>query len=188
MNDDLIQRAAEVVRRADALLIGAGAGMGVDSGLPDFRGAHGFWRAYPPYQKLGLNFVELANPCWFRDDPELAWGFYGHRFQLYRATQPHAGFAILKRWTEHKKHGPFVFTSNVDGHFQRAGFDAVRVVECHGSLNWLQCTRSCGQPIWPVPDSVPALINLDEASLRARAPLPACPACGGLARPNVLML
>src|SRR5262249_60236034 len=77
MNDDLIQRAAEVVRRADALLIGAGAGMGVDSGLPDFRGAHGFWRAYPPYQKLGLNFVELANPCWFRDDPELAWGFYG---------------------------------------------------------------------------------------------------------------
>jgi NAD-dependent SIR2 family protein deacetylase len=38
-------RAADAIRRADALLIGAGAGMGVDSGLPDFRGPGGFWRA-----------------------------------------------------------------------------------------------------------------------------------------------
>jgi NAD-dependent SIR2 family protein deacetylase len=36
--------AAEAVKAADALLITAGAGMGVDSGMPDFRGAEGFWR------------------------------------------------------------------------------------------------------------------------------------------------
>ena len=39
--EDLIRRAAEAIAGADALLIGAGAGMGVDSGLPDFRGSHG---------------------------------------------------------------------------------------------------------------------------------------------------
>ena len=39
--DDLIRRAAEAIAGADALLIGAGAGMGVNSGLPDFRGSHG---------------------------------------------------------------------------------------------------------------------------------------------------
>ena len=36
----------------DALLVAAGAGMGVDSGLPDFRGDEGFWRAYPPFAAL----------------------------------------------------------------------------------------------------------------------------------------
>jgi NAD-dependent SIR2 family protein deacetylase len=182
-----IERAVQAIRAADALLIAAGAGMGVDSGLPDFRGPQGFWRAYPPYQKLGLHFVDLANPRWFRDDPELAWGFYGHRFQLYRATQPHDGFSILQRWATGLKYGAFVFTSNVDGHFQRAGFDEARIIECHGSVHWLQCTARCGQELWPVPASVAALIDLDEETMRARPPLPGCPSCGALARPNVLM-
>ncbi len=93
-----VQRAADALRGADALLITAGAGMGVDSGLPDFRGSEGFWRAYPPYRKLGLHFEQLANPSAFRGDPQLAWGFYGHRLKLYRSTRPHRGFETLLRW------------------------------------------------------------------------------------------
>lgn len=46
-NDIAIRQAADWIRDADGLLITAGAGMGVASGLPDFRGAEGFWRAYP---------------------------------------------------------------------------------------------------------------------------------------------
>src|SRR5262249_24913953 len=89
MNDDLA-RAAEVIRQANALLIGAGAGMGVDSGLPCFRGNEGFWKAYPPFRKLGLSFVDLAQPHWFHAKAHQAWGFYGHRRNLYRRTAPHA--------------------------------------------------------------------------------------------------
>src|SRR5215470_1992864 len=101
MNDrESLQRAADAVLDAEALLIGAGAGMGVDSGLPDFRGNEGFWNAYPPYKHLGLSFVELCNPRWFDSDPAMAWGFYGHRMNLYRATTPHEGFGILRRWAE----------------------------------------------------------------------------------------
>jgi NAD-dependent SIR2 family protein deacetylase len=185
--DARIQEAVRAIGQADAMLIGAGAGMGVDSGLPDFRGAQGFWRAYPPYQRLGLNFVDLANPHWFAGDPALAWGFYGHRFQLYRATQPHAGFGILRRWAQRMKHGAYIFTSNVDSHFQRAGFSSERIMECHGSLDWLQCTRRCGQNIWEVDPAVAHLVEIDEETMRAREPFPACPECGSLARPNVLM-
>ncbi len=181
-----IQRAAEAVRRAAALLIGAGAGMGVDSGLPDFRGTKGFWNAYPPFAKLGLRFVDLANPRWFRTDPQLAWGFYGQRRNLYRATPPHAGFGLLRKWAGRMKHGCFVFTSNVDGHFQKAGFEPQRIVEVHGSLDWLQCTGPCGRGIFPAPQD-PGLIVVDEATMRAQEPLPSCPGCGRLARPNVLM-
>ncbi len=181
---ETLQRAAEAVDRASALLVSAGAGMGVDSGLPDFRGNEGFWKAYPPLARLGISFIDMANPSWFRRDPELAWGFYGHRLGLYRRTRPHQGFGMLKRWAEGMAHGLFVFTSNVDGQFQKAGFAHDRVVECHGSIHHLQCTAGCRPDIWPADDIE---VALDESTFRAEPPLPSCPACGGLARPNVLM-
>ncbi len=160
----------------------AGAGMGVDSGLPDFRGPEGFWRAYPPYRLLGLRFEELADPVHFADDPELAWGFYGHRLELYRRTEPHAGFAVLREWA--KRWPTRVFTSNVDGQFQRAGFPEDSVTECHGTIHVLQCTAHCGQQPWPADD---VTVSVDPETMRARPPLPSCPACRSLARPNILM-
>ncbi len=114
--------AAGWIRQADGLLIAAGAGMGVDSGLPDFRGRDGFWNAYPTFARSGLDFQEVASAQNFRADPVLAWGFYGHRLRLYRDTQPHRGFAILRTIAERLTHGAFIFTSNVDGQFQKAGF------------------------------------------------------------------
>lgn len=181
---DSIQSAADVIHHADALLIGAGAGMGVDSGLPDFRGNEGFWKAYPPFGKLGLTFVDLAQPRWFHSDPAQAWGFYGHRRNSYRSATPHAGFQILRSWAESKPAGCFVFTSNVDGHFQKAGFSADQIVECHGSLEHMQCVGQCTADIWPASNDV---IQIDESTFRASEPLSKCPHCGGLARPNVLM-
>ena len=182
--EDLIRRAAEAIAGADALLIGAGAGLGVDSGLPDFRGAHGFWRAYPPYARLGLDFAALADPRWFRDDPALAWGFYGHRLGLYRRTRPHRGFRILRRWADCMPGGWFVYTSNVDGQFQRAGFDPDRVVEAHGAIDRMQCTGDCRVGVFPADAYT---VRVDGATMRAVGPLPACPSCGALARPNILM-
>lgn len=178
------ERAARWIESADALLMAAGAGMGVDSGLPDFRGDHGFWQAYPAYAQLGLSFVDLANPSWFATDPSLAWGFYGHRQNLYRATRPHDGFGILRDLAARRPRGGFVFTSNVDGQFQVAGFEADRIYEVHGSLDWLQCTRSCGLGLFETPDRP---VDVDPDTFRASGPLPTCPSCGALARPNVLM-
>ena len=172
------------IDRADAFIITAGAGMGVDSGLPDFRGNEGFWKAYPPFRELGLSFYDLANPHWFERDPAQAWGFYGHRRNLYRQTEPHKGFAILLRWALSKPNGYFVFTSNVDGHFQRAGFPDDRIVECHGSIEFLQCSLPCVAGIWKAEaDS----IRIDQTTFRAEEPWPKCRLCDRVARPNVLM-
>ncbi len=182
---EMLHRSAEVIRSAEGLIITAGAGMGVDSGLPDFRSPEGFWRAYPPFSKLGLSFEELANPQWFERDPALAWGFYGHRFELYRQTPPHEGFAILRQWAAAKPNGYAVFTSNVDGHFQKAGFAEERMVECHGSLQHFQCVKPCCAATWPAP--VDTHFEIDPASMRAAGALPCCVRCGGLARPNILM-
>ncbi len=181
---EAIGRAAALLQEADGLLIAAGAGMGVDSGLPDFRGTEGFWRAYPPLRQLGLAFHEMACPDSFAADPRLAWGFYGHRLALYRATRPHAGFAILRRLGARMARGSFVFTSNVDGQFQRAGFDPQTIVECHGSIHHLQCTRPCTDAVWPADGFEP---EVDMAACRLTSALPLCPRCGALARPNILM-
>jgi NAD-dependent SIR2 family protein deacetylase len=180
---EAIQRAAHAIGIAEALLITAGAGLGVDSGLPDFRSEGGFWREYPRLAQLGVSFEQIAQPHWFDRDPRLAWAFYGHRQMLYRSTRPHAGFSILRRWSNAKPAGGFVFTSNVDGQFQRAGFAPERVLECHGSIHHLQCRVPCSAEIWPAP---PCEFEIDEA-FRVRGELPVCPRCGGIARPNVLM-
>ncbi|MBF0260513.1 MAG: NAD-dependent deacetylase [Magnetococcales bacterium] len=182
--DDPIIFAAHAVLDADALLITAGAGMGVDSGLPDFRGKEGFWQAYPAIARLGLSFPEMANPEWFRLDPRLAWAFYGHRLELYRRVHPHDGFSKLLQLTQDKPWGGFVLTSNVDGHFQKAGWPENRVAECHGSIHQLQCTRPCSSEIW---SAERLTLEIDAESFRATGSLPHCPSCGALARPNILM-
>jgi NAD-dependent SIR2 family protein deacetylase len=179
-----LQLAAEYVQKSDAILVTAGAGIGVDSGLPDFRGNAGFWKAYPPIAKLGISFYEMANPEWFQTDPELAWAFYGHRLHLYRSTVPHSGFLHILKVAEEKKNGYFIFTSNVDGQFQKAGFDDNHLVECHGSIHHLQCCRACTNNIWSA-DTIE--IEIDSKAFKALGPLPRCPDCGLLARPNILM-
>lgn len=183
MNDP-ISSASALLSEADAVLITAGAGMSVDSGLPDFRGPEGLWRAYPKLAHTRLRFEELANPASFARDPALAWAFYGHRLASYRSSRPHDGYHRLLRLIEGKSNGGFVVTSNVDGGFHSAGFQPAQIYEIHGSIHHLQCTRPCSDAIWPATE---INIAIAQESFRALGELPACPHCGLLARPNVLM-
>lgn len=179
---DKIKKAAEAVSGAEVMVITAGAGIGVDSGLPDFRGNKGFWNAYPMYERLGLSFIEAANPAHFERDPEFGWGFYGHRLQMYRDITPHYGFDIMRNWIDEYNMDSFVVTSNVDGHFQKAGFSEDNVYEIHGSIHHLQCLNACSDSIWENNE----IIEVDFDSMRAQN-VPECHKCGAVARPNILM-
>ncbi len=178
----MFEQAADAIANAGALIITAGAGMGVDSGLPDFRGDRGFWNAYPMYERLGLSFMDCANPEHFARDPAFGWGFYGHRTNLYRETVPHSGFMIIRRWIEQKNATYFVVTSNVDGQFQKAGFADDRIVEVHGSIHHLQCLEPCCRDIWKNGEH----ISINMETMRARS-IPRCPSCRDVSRPNILM-
>jgi len=173
----------EIIDAAGAIVITAGAGMGVDSGLPDFRGTKGLWREYPELKARRLSFEDMATPHWFESAPELAWAFYGHRLHKYLEVEPHDGFRILLDICKAKDDNYFVVTSNVDGHFQKAGFDPNRIHEVHGSLSYFQCIQGCRGDIWPADN---ALVRVEEAAFKAVV-MPSCPYCGLVARPNVLM-
>jgi len=143
----------------------------------------------------GLAFSDVSNPRSFQSDPRFGWGFFGHRYQLYSAAEPHAGYAVLRRWAERLPH--FVFTSNVDGAFVKAGFDQQRLVECHGSIHYLQSMEALDArgpipAIWPAQPQLRRL-RVDPLTFMADAdtlPYCAAPAAGGppvLCRPNILM-
>nr|WP_312893007.1 Sir2 family NAD-dependent protein deacetylase [Paraburkholderia podalyriae] len=94
------------------------------------------------------------------------------------------GFDILLRRASLTKHGAFVFTSNVDGHFQKARFPPARVAECHGTIHQLQCVEACTDEVWSAADVNPVV---NEKTCLLKNELPRCPRCGALARPNILM-
>ena len=131
-----------------------------------------------------MEFTDIANPAAFRANPELAWGFYGHRLNLYREVVPHKGFAVLREIGGNMPDGMFVFTSNVDGQFQKARFDPRKICEILGSIHFLQCMENCNGGIWPAGDFQP---RVDNENCLLLSPLPCCPKCGGIARPNILM-
>ncbi|AJI52827.1 SIR2 family NAD-dependent protein deacylase [Francisella philomiragia] len=178
----IINQIKNYIQEADAVLIATGSGMSVDSGLPDFRGKNGFWKAYPLFEKLDIDFVEAASPQQFFSNPDIAWAFYGHRLDLYRKTQPHAGFKMLLDLVKSKNNNYFVYTSNVDGHFQKAGFDENRIYEVHGSIHHLQCAMDCNDEIWNNRETI--YVNQEQMTVDK---FPRCNGCGGIARPNILM-
>lgn len=79
--------------------------------------------------------------------------------------------------------GWWVSTTNVDGQFQKAGFDREYVHEMHGTIHALQCTRPCGDGTWPAATLQPMIGD----DLRWHDHWPLCRHCGETARPNILM-
>ena len=90
----------------------------------------------------------------------------------------------LRAWAQAMPGGSFVATTNIDGLFFKAGFTDWQVVERHGNLHHYQCTVPCSDTIWNALS--PALV-VDSESLEIQGDIPACPLCGAVARPNVLM-
>lgn len=143
-------------------------------------------------QKLGLQFSEVSNPESFEHDPKFGWGFFGHRYNLYSSAIPHEGYNILLEWSQSYglDKGTFVFTSNVDGQFHAAGFPQESILECHGSIHYLQChnprKRECKEAIWESKNQLQDLY-VDPETFLASEPLPQCIHCERLASPNILM-
>ncbi|MFT5661397.1 MAG: NAD-dependent SIR2 family protein deacetylase [Sulfurimonas sp.] len=153
------------------VIITAGAGMALDSGLPDFRSSNGLWNKE--------EFTELSQPSSFSTYPEKVWGMYGYRLNMHKETVPHDGFKLLLDYVKDKDY--FIFTSNVDGQFQKAGFDSEKITESHGNIHYLQCT-GCSREIF---NEYPLEIDVNVEMQASSYPL--CEECGSVLRPNILM-
>lgn len=165
-------------------MVAAGAGMSVDSGLPDYRSKEGFWNEFLPYKELKRDYAEMATPRGFMEDPEFAWGFFAHQLNLFRSTTPHNGYNVLHNICKNTSKSFFVVTTNVDGHFLKAGFPAAKVHECHGTIHKLQCISPCNRKTWSANE---LYLSVDTKHMRLTSPIPRCPNCNNTARPNIFM-
>jgi NAD-dependent deacetylase len=139
-----------------------GAGISAESGVPTFRGEGGLWHNY--------RAEDLATPSAFRNNPQLVWEWYDWRRGLISACQPNAAHRTLAEME--RQFDKFVLiTQNVDGLHQLAG--SQHLIELHGNIWTMRCTMGCRSP-WEE-----RVVPLPELP-------PHCPACGALARPDVV--
>jgi NAD-dependent SIR2 family protein deacetylase len=187
----LLQKAITVLQQSTTILILAGAGMSADSGLPTFRGKEGFWKAYPPAASKGLSFSDVSNPASFIQNERFGWGFFGHRYHLYTNATPHDGYSNLLRLCQSKRNSYFIFTSNVDGHFERTGFAPNQIFECHGSIHYVQTFHpySDGRHIVPATSTCLPQLKINSETFEAMGELPTITVEGRprKSRPNILM-
>lgn len=175
-----ISQAAELIRAADGLIITAGAGLGVDSKLPDYRTSKGLYTAACEAQTVVGEFAQMGSAFYLDTDPEGFWKFQWWLYQQFLDNEPHTGYQNLLRMASSRRHGYIVYTSNVDQYFVRAGFAANRVFECHGSMRWLQCARNCHYALY---QTAHAYKDMKEHNRI----VPVCPQCGVYLRPNTMM-
>ena len=159
-SDDPVAEAARLVRRSRYLVAFTGAGISAESGIPVFRGPGGLWRKYRP--------EDLATPEAFMRNPRLVWEWYRWRMELVFTAKPNPAHRLLAR-LEEEGFLKAVITQNVDGLHRLAG--SRRVIELHGSLRRVRCTRC----------SYRAEIHAPPGE-----DLPRCPICGSLLRPDVV--
>jgi NAD-dependent deacetylase len=156
---------SELIRDNQPCVALTGAGVSTESGIPDFRSADGIWAQYDP--------MEYASIEAFRRDPVKVWEFYGKRLGALLEAKPNAAHDAL---AELERRGLLtaVITQNIDRLHALAG--SQDVVEVHGSIATSVCLR-CGTTA--TLEGVLALLE--------DAPAPACPSCGAILKPNVVM-
>ncbi len=170
------------LENAQAIVINTGAGMGRDSGLPDYRGEGGQWGAVET-ENDGKTVFDVVNPQSFIDNPKYVWEMFGSRLQQYHDTPPHEGFYILKKWIAKYNLDYFALTSNIDGHFQKAGFEENKVRELHGTLAYFQEQDThISSKIWKNEISGNEIVENAKKGI-----FPISPFTGLPARPNVYM-
>ena len=131
---------ARTIEDANYILIGTGAGFSADSGLAVYKDI----ARVPAYDLMGVDYATLCDPMWLQRNPEVFYGFWGYCFNSYRDTTPHEGYTIIKNMmAAYPNKRIYIYSSNVDSHFEKIGIPRQRFYEFHGTCMDWQCSRSC---------------------------------------------
>ena len=179
-----IEKAAAALREAEAVLIGAGAGMGVDSGSPRLPRERGFLE--------GLPALRRARPV-----------LHGHGQPRLVPRRPGAGLGLLRAPARtlpgHRAPRGLPAAGRLGGreaprrlrlHLQRGRAvpeGGLRARSAWPSATARSTTSSAAPCARPRSGRTRTAVDVDEATFLARPPLPSCPHCGAVARPNILM-
>lgn len=170
-----IERLSAALQDADAVLIGAGAGLSTAAGLT-YSG-----------ERFQKHFADFAAKYGIRDmysggfypfpSPEEHWAWWSRHILVNRYDVP-AGKPYLDLLRLVQDRDSFVLTTNVDHQFQLAGFDKARLFYMQGDYGLWQCAKPCHQRTY---DNEQAVREMVKTQWDMRIPselVPRCPVCG----------
>ena len=158
-----VEAVVATLRRARSVFALTGAGVSVESGVPDFRSAVGLWARYDPFEYATLSNV-LASPA-------KSWEMFRELAAAIEGITPNPAHRALAELESCGRLAAIV-TQNIDGLHQAAG--SRRVLEIHGEGTRLHCLH-CGH------------FEPFQSAHRRPGPVPACPRCRAALKPNVVL-
>ena len=170
-----IKNLQAAIREADAVVIGAGAGLSTSAGFTydgerfekyfsDFYARYGFSDMYSG------GFYPYATP-------EEHWAYWSRYIYINRYLDaPKPVYDALLKLVQDKDY--FVITTNVDHCFQKAGFDKKRLFYTQGDYGLFQCSEPCCQETFENEAVIREMVRQQEDMKVPTELLPVCPHCG----------
>lgn len=177
--EDQSSKAAENIRNADCVIIGAGAGASTAAGIQ--YGGKRFTDNFAEFiKKYGGHYMTDMYAAGFYPYPseEAKWGYWSKHALMNRFDPP-----ALPLYTELydivKNKEYFVLTTNVDHQFYKAGFDEKRIFATQGDYGKIQCQKACHPKTYDAKDLFRKMDKARRDCLIPSELVPKCPVCGG---------
>lgn len=177
--EEQIKRAANLVKEADAILIGAGAGLSSAAGI--VYGGKRFTDNFSEFiKRYGTSYMRDMYSAGFYPfkTEEERWGYWAKHAYVNRIEPK--GLPLYKEVYEmvrEKRH--FVLTTNVDHQFWKTGFQDENIFATQGDYGLIQCEKGCHAKTY---DAVELFLQMNKARKNCQIPtdmVPKCPVCGG---------
>lgn len=170
-----IERLHEALSTAEAVLIGAGAGLSASAGFT-YAGER-FRRYFSDFaEKYGFHDMYTGGFCRY-ETPEAYWAYWSRFVMVNRYMDaPKPVYADLYELVKDKNY--FVITTNVDHCFQKAGFDKARLFYTQGDYGLFQCSEPCRQETFDNEDTIRQMAARQKDMRVPAELLPTCPHCG----------
>ncbi len=175
INENEINRLKETLARADAVLIGAGAGLSTSAGFT-YSGER-FERHFADFEaKYGFHDMYTGG-FYPYSTPEEHWAYWSRYIFINRYTDaPKPVYDDLFALVRDKDY--FVLTTNVDHCFQKAGFDKHRLFYTQGDYGLFQCSEPCCAKTYDNETMVREMMARQKGMRVPSELVPRCPVCG----------
>jgi NAD-dependent SIR2 family protein deacetylase len=171
--------------KAEAIIIGAGAGLSTAAGLA-YDNTDTFNALFPGYHdRYGLKTISEADFYTF-PTPEEQYAYWLRSISAIRYKFP-AGKPYLDLYRIIKDKNHVILTTNTDGQFFKSGFDTDKICFPQGDLSYFQCSKPCSNELYPNEQTVKGILSRigDTDFAIPAADIPHCPHCGSPLIPNV---
>ena len=177
-----IQKLYNAFLSADAIVVGAGAGLSTAAGFT-YSGER-FQKHFADFiDKYGFTDMYTAGFYPFPTEEEY-WAYWSRHIYYNRyVPAPKPVYDNLLKLLKDKNY--FVITTNVDHQFQKAGFDKKRLFYTQGDYGLLQCAKPCHQKTYDNEEIIKKMIAQQEDMRIPTELVPRCPVCGGKMVPNL---